>query len=59
MKDNNKNVVQKKEIKTTSGMTVKVAYKGVSSKILMEKGVITEEDADMDKRAKEAIAVAI
>ena len=56
---NNKSVVQKKEIKTTSGLTVKVAYKSASPKKLMDNGVITEEDVDMDKRAKEAIAVAI
>jgi hypothetical protein len=57
--DNTKRAVQKKEIKTPSGLTVKVAYKSAGAKRLLENGVITEEDAEMDKRAKEAISVAI
>ena len=60
MKENNsKKVVQKNEIKTVSGLTIKVAYKSASSKKLMDSGVITEEDAEMDKRARAAIEGAI
>ena len=54
-----KNVIRKNSIKTSSGLTVKVAHKCATRKRLVAGGVITKEDADMDKKAKEAISAAI
>ena len=60
MKDNsNKSVFKKKEITTASGLSVKVVYKNAKEKRLVAGGAITEEDAKMDEKAKEAISVAI
>lgn len=54
-----KNVIRKNSVKTRSGLTVKVAYKCATHKRLVESGTISKEDADMDKKAKEAISAAI
>lgn len=51
------NSIIKKEIKVDD-MTIKVIKKNVSTSKLVEAGVITENDAEMDKRARAAVSMA-
>ena len=56
---NNGKMIKKKELTTKNGMSVRVAYKNASTSRLVSDGIITIEDAEMDRRAKEAISAAI
>ena len=47
----------KKEIKIED-MTIKVIKRNISTAKLVEQGVISEQDAEMDKRAREAVSIA-
>lgn len=51
------NSIVKKDIKVND-MTIKVIKKNVSTSKMVENGVISENDAEMDKRAKAAVAMA-
>ncbi len=44
---------------TPSGFTVNVAYKNAKTARLVDSGIITDNEAEMDRRAKEAISAAI
>lgn len=52
-----KNSVIKKEI-VINDMVIKVIKKNVSTAKMLENGVISEQDAEMDRRAREAVAIA-
>lgn len=52
-----KNSVIKKEI-VINDMVIKVIQKNVSTAKMLENGVISEQDAEMDRRAREAVAIA-
>lgn len=52
-----KNSIIKKEIKIDN-MTIKVIKKNISTEELVEKGVISAQDAEMDRRAREAVSIA-
>ena len=54
---NKKDSAVKKDI-VIDDMTIKVVKKNLSSKKLINYGVITEKDAEMDKRAKAAVSIA-
>ena len=49
----------KKEYRLPSGKKVLVVGKNASEKSLLQSGVITDSDAEMDKRARIAIKTAI
>ena len=51
------NSIVKKEIKIDD-MTIKVIKRNISTAKLVEQGVISEQDAEMDKRAREAVSIA-
>lgn len=51
------NSVVKKEIKIND-MTIKVIKKNVSTVKMVEDGVISKNDAEMDKRARAAVSMA-
>lgn len=52
-----KNSVIKKDI-VINDMVIKVVKKNTSTAKMLENGVISEQDAEMDKRAREAVAIA-
>jgi len=52
-----KNTVIKKDI-VINDMTIKVVKKNTSTVKMLENGIISEQDAEMDKRAREAVAIA-
>lgn len=47
----------KKEIQVDD-ISIKVIKKNVSTAKMVEQGVISEQDAEMDKRAREAVSIA-
>lgn len=57
--DNKKEIISKQQFKTKSGFTVNVAYKIAKTARLVDSGIITDNEAEMDRRAKEAISAAI
>lgn len=56
MSEKEKEVI--KHIVTVDNMTVKVAKKGISNTKFIESGILLPDDADMDKRARQAISSA-
>ena len=56
MSDSEKEVI--KHIVKIDSMEVKVAKKRVSNAKLLESGVLSLDDADMDRRAKQAVSSA-
>ena len=51
------NPVIKKDI-VINNMTIKVVKKNISTAKMVENGIISEQDAEMDKRAREAVDIA-
>ena len=56
MSDEEKKVI--KHIVKIDNMEVKVAKKRVSNAKLLESGILSPDDADMDKRARQAVSSA-